>query len=460
MRDTSIAPLPLWKQLPKMILSRIGATIAIVCTTTLAYGQTVNKAKLDSLLTAIEANNKGMGSLAISQNGKVVYSRAIGYRLLTERDKISSTIKTKYRIGSITKMYTAVMIMQLVEEGKLTLATPLSKYYPAMPNATKITIGHLLSHRSGLHNFTDDAGFLTWNEQPKSREEMLAIIANKGATDFEPDAKAEYSNSNYVLLGYILEKVCNKEYKVLLKERITDKLRLNDTYKGGITDPNRNEAYSYSYAGKWTKEGETDMSIPQGAGAIIATTTDLTQFIEALFEGRLVKPATLEQMMTLKDNFGLGMFQFPFGSKKAFGHNGGIDGFASMLGYFPKDKLAIAYCSNGTVWPINNVILGALTIYFNLPYTVPDFKEYAVAEADMALYPGVYSSTQIPLKITVSRQGSSLMAQATGQSAFPLEATAKDVFKYEEAGVVMEFNTAKKEMVLKQGAGVILFTKE
>ena len=165
-------------------------------------------------------------------------------------------------------------------------------------------------------------------------------------------------------------------------------------------------------------------------------------------------------MKTIIDGYGMGLFQIPFNNKKAYGHNGGIDGFGSNLAYFPEDHLAIAYCTNGMVYPLNDILIGVLSIYFNRDYKIPSFNTITLKSEELDKYLGIYSSLQIPLKITITKEKNSLIAQATGQSSFPLEATEKDKFKFDMAGVKLEFLPDKKEMTLKQNGGVFLFTKD
>jgi D-alanyl-D-alanine carboxypeptidase len=430
--------------------------IGAVCVST---AQNLNKPKLDSLFSSLESHNKAMGSLAISSNGVVGYQKEIGYLSINGNDKISPDTHTKYRIGSISKMFTAAMIFQLVEEGKLSLTAPLSTWYPGLPNAAKITISNMLDHRSGLHNFTNDSTYLQYMKLPRTEEQMVAVFA-KMKPDFEPDTKAEYSNTNFVLLGYIIEKITKKPYPVNLKQRITLKLGLKDTYYGGKTNVKNNEAYSYSFGNSWTQESETDMSVPGGAGAILSTPTDLVKFIEALFAGKLINPEHLNLMKTQKDHYGMAMFELDFGDKKGYGHNGGIDGFRSVLTYFPDDKLAIAYCSNGGTYDTDKIKDDALHIYFNKPFTIPDFKTKGLKTEDLDKYLGVYSSTQLPLKITITKDNTTLKAQATGQGQFGMDAIGQDKFSFDPAGIVMEFEPAKNQFTLKQGGGTYLFTKD
>jgi len=433
--------------------------ILLLSFNTAVFSQDFNKAKMDSLFTVLSDKNKAMGSLAISKNGKLVYSNSIGYAVADSVKKVPATIKTKYRIGSITKMFTAVIIFQLIDEKKLSLEDNLDKYFPGVVNASKISIGELLSHKSGLHNFTDDSLFLTYNQKPHSQKEMLDMISVM-PIDFEPGTKREYSNTNFVLLGFIAEKITKKTYSELLKKRITDKLKLSDTYVGGKTNPANNESYSYSYINDWKLEPETDMSVPAGAGAIVSTPVDLTKFIEGLFAGKLISDSSLAKMTTVKEGFGMGILQIPFYNKKALGHNGAIDGFGSTLSYFQKDSVAIAYCTNGQLYPMNDILIGVLSIYFNKPYNLPAFNSISLESSDLDKYLGIYSCEDIPIKITVSKDKNTLIAQATGQQSFPLDPSAKDIFRFDRADVTMEFRPDKKEFTLKQGGGNYLFKKD
>ena len=236
--------------------------------------QTFDKAKIDQFLDRLAAKNKGMGSVTIAKDGNVLYSHSFGYSYVNGTEKKPASAATRYRIASITKMYTAVMIFQLVEERKLELGDTLDRFFPQIPNATRITIGQLLHHRSGIHDMEADG---SWGLQARTKDEVVARIA-QGKPDFEPDAKHQYSNAGYVLLGQIVEKVGGKPYQDALKERITSKIGLNDTYyvAVGNSDPARNESLSYRYFGELKEANELDFSVPGGAGSIVSTPTDMT----------------------------------------------------------------------------------------------------------------------------------------------------------------------------------------
>lgn len=434
----------------------ISCLFALVFTS--AFSQTFNAKKLDSLFLLLEKNNKYMGSIALSENGKTIYTKSIGFDDVATSKK--SSINTKYRIGSISKTFTAALIFKAIEENKITLNQTIDKYFPTVKNAKTITISNLLNHRSGIHDFTNDDDYLTWNTQYQSRTKMIERIS-AGEIAFEPNTKGQYSNSNYVLLSFVLEDIYKKSFGEILNLKIVTPLKLKNTYLGKKTNIANNECYSYTAEnGKWKKESETDMSIPLGAGAIVSNPTDLNIFFEGLFAGKIISMDHLNQMKTAQDKFGMGLFEFPYYEKKNYGHTGGIDGFKSVAGYFPNEKLALALTSNGLDYDNNNILLCALNSYFNKPFTMPVFGSVAVTPEILDLYSGTYGSTQIPIKITISKKDNTLIAQATGQPSFPLEATTTKVFKFDVAGIVLEFNSDKKEMILKQGGQEFLFTKE
>ncbi len=433
------------------------ATLIITISTLPAITQNIDKVKLDAYFDQLEKHEKFMGSVALSRKGELIYSKTIGFADV--ENKIKANENSKYRIGSISKTFTTVLVMKAAEEKKLNLNQTIDKYFPEIKNADKITVSNLLYHRSGIHSFTDDQDYLKWNTQPKTEKEMLEIIV-KGGSDFEPDSKSAYSNSNFVLLTFIVEKSFGKTYKDLIDKYIVKPVRLKNTGFGGKTDTANNECKSYSYTDSWKLEPETDMSIPLGAGGIVSTPVDLIKFSDALFNGKLVSNESLEQMKTINGQFGMGLIKIPFYDKTGFGHTGGIDGFSSVFSHFADEDISYAMISNGTNFNNNNISLAVLSAVYNKPFDIPEFKVYQITPDELDQYTGVYSSTQIPLKITITKSSANLVAQATGQSAFPLESTAKDKFKFEQAGIVMEFNPTEKTMILKQGGGQFLFKKE
>jgi CubicO group peptidase (beta-lactamase class C family) len=339
--------------------------------------QELNTIKLDELFNSLEKRDEAMGSIVISKKGKILYQRTIGNRFVSNDTTIPADIKTNYRIWSITKTYTATMILQMIEEGKLSLKTTLNKFFPLIPNAETITIQDMLNHKSGIHDFTQNDSNKDWDtniNEPMTKEFMASNIAQY-LPDFQPNQGFRYSNSNYLLLGYIIEKVDENLYETSLTNRITSKIGMTNTYFGvEALDSIENKALSYRFNKHWetVDEGEFSGLIPAGAGGIVSTTSDMALFIEALFNGQLISKRSLNEMIPKKDEFyGFGMMQTSFQETiNGYGHTGGSIASESSLFYYPKDSLTIAYATNGIVIKKENILNNVLKIYYNKPFAV------------------------------------------------------------------------------------------
>lgn len=419
-----------------------------------AISQSFDKTKLDKYFNSIDDNKKFMGSVAVSKNGEIIYLKSVGYADIN--NKIKANNETKYRIGSISKSFTAILVLKAVENKKLELNQTIDKWFPTIKNSEKISVKQLLNHRSGIYNFTNSPDYLSLSTQAKTEEEMIEII-KAGGNNFSPDSKAEYSNSNYVLLTYILEKTFSKSYSELLNEFIINPIELKNTYVFGKINTINNESKSYKFLGSWIEESETNYTIPLGAGAITSTASDLTKFADALFGEQLLNSESLEAMKTIQEGYGYGLFQIPFYSSLGFGHTGGIDGFSSVFAHFPEENISYALTSNGTIMNNNDISIAVLSAVFNKPYEIPVFISYTSVDLDK--YLGVYSTEQIPLKITITKNGNTLIAQGTGQPEFPLEAINKDIFKFDQVGAKFEFILEENKMILFQNGMQINFTK-
>jgi CubicO group peptidase (beta-lactamase class C family) len=424
---------------------------------TAAHAQALDKAKLDRFFDRLAEKNKAMGSLTIAKDGEVLYTRTIGYSQISGTEKKPLTASNRFRIASITKTFTAAMILQLVEEGKLKLTDTLDKFFPQVPNAQKITILQILSHRSGIPNVRREQA--TWKPgAPVTKDEMLALIV-QGIPEFEPDTKSSYSNSGYFLLGLILEKLTSKTYDQALAQRINSKLGLKDTYIAtGRIDVNKGEALTYINTGSGWKQGfETDPSI---GFQLVSTPGDMAKFIGALFDLKLISQDSLNQMKLVRDDEGLGMVTFTFAGKTFYGNTGGGDNYGSWLAYQPEEKLVVAYTTNAKVHPVKDIIRAVLDIYYGKPFEIPTFDRIVVNSEVLDKYVGVYSSPDAPKKWTITRDGGTLFIQPGNENTAALEATAQDKFQLFGGKVTFEFDAAKKEMILKRGGRPTTFTKE
>ena len=430
-----------------LILSVIGNT------------QTIDKTRLDQFFDRLAEKNKAMGSLTIAKDGNVLYSRSIGYSQINGTEKKPVTESSRFRIASIGKTYTAVMILQLAEEGKLKLTDTLSKFFPQIPNAGKITIWQMLSHRSGIPDISRDSDPQRNWKNGITKEENLALIA-KAVPEFEPGTKQSYSNSGYFVLSLVLEKVTRKSYADALEERIISKTGLADTYnQDEFIDVNKNESLTYIYLnGDWRQVDETHPSIAYGAGQIMSTPNDMARFIQALFDGKYVSEESLNLMKTITEGEGLGLVTFNFADKTFYGNTGGGDNYGSWLAYQPEDKLAVAYTTNAKVYPVADIVSGAIEIFYNRPFNIPTFEIVEVSPEVLDKYVGVYSSSEAPVKFTVTRNDAKLFINAGKESPSEIEATASDKFQMLGGSVVFIFDASKKQMIIRRSGGERIFT--
>jgi D-alanyl-D-alanine carboxypeptidase len=425
--------------------------LAIGLLSHLGFAKDFDKTKLDSFFDALETNNRFMGSVALSKDGEIIYTRVIGFSDI--ENNLKANENTKYRIASITKTFTAVLVFKAVEKGKISIDQTIDKYFPDIKNAERITIGQMLYHRSGIPNYTRDA-------EEKSKKGIIDIISGYDS-DFEPDSRARYGNSNYMLLAYILEEIFNRSYSDLLSEHITKPIGLNNTYLGGKINTKNNESNSYRFEGDWVLQTESDRTYEYGSAGIVSTPGDLVKFSEALFGGELIRFEHLEQMKTIRDDFGMGLWPMPFQEKTGYGHGGRIDGFICGFRYYADGNVSFGITSNGyyniNIADVPNALLSAV---YNEPYDIPVFKTYDVTSEDLDKYLGVYSSPDFPIKVTITKDGCILLAQGTGQSAFSLESTEKDQFNSYMLGLVLIFNPSENTMILHQRGEEYTLKKE
>ncbi len=339
--------------------------------------------RLDGWLAALDQARMAMGSLAVQQGDSAPVLRAIGAaRLATPGEP--ATPDTRYRIGSISKTMTAVMVMQLVEEGRLSLDDSLVRWFPDLAAAPRITVAQLLGHRSGLGDIKDLPDFeQRWALAKRSQAELLAAIASLPQA-FEPGTRMVYNNSGYLLLSFIVEKAGGQPYQQALATRVVQRIGLTATGFDAQQLQQVGEASSYRWVeaagttgtpGTWQAARVTHPSVPQGAGGIVSTPRDLALFIRALFEGRLVQPATLARMLQTQDGMGMGLglyrMQGPGGT--AWGHEGLIDGFASTLLWLPDSRTAVAWCGNAYQLPRDLLITTLRRAVFEPAAKLPSY---------------------------------------------------------------------------------------
>ena len=268
--------------------SIIFACLTFLILGSICYGQTKNE-QLDKLLDQYVENGEFNGSVLVADQGKVMYKKGFGWANM-EWD-IKNKPNTKHRLGSISKQFTALLILQLAEAGKLDLHTPISTYLPNYPKdkGDKINTHHLLTHTSGIPNYTSFPGFFAKESRdPYSPIEFIKKFADKDL-EFTPGEKFNYSNSGYFLLGVIIEKLSGKTYEQMLEDKIFTPLGMNDSGYDTHSAILKNRATGYEKAGNnFINSSYLDMSIPYAAGSLYATVEDLYLWDQALYDLSLI----------------------------------------------------------------------------------------------------------------------------------------------------------------------------
>ncbi|GGG96772.1 D-Ala-D-Ala carboxypeptidase [Polaribacter pacificus] len=398
-----------------------------------------------------------MGTVSIFENGKETYQKSIGF--MNVQSKKRANAATKFRIGSISKTFTAAVILQLMDEGKLQLSTLLEEYLPEIPNAHKITVEDLLRHQSGLVNITNNEDIRTWITKPQTRKQMLDRFVKNG-TEFEPKEKSSYSNTNFILLSYIAEDIDQKPFANIIDSRIVKPLQLKRTEFGKPIKPTKNEALAYYFENnQWNFiDMQTNMSAPMGAGAIVSTATEVNIFYTNLFLGQLSSAASLKKLMTIEKGKGLGIMQFEFKGINVYGHDGGIDGFQSFALYIPEKKVTLAFTFNGLNAQLMPTVISLLETYFKGDPSMT-IASISLKPEELDVYLGTYGGETFPAKVTFTKEDGFLFAQATGQPLFKLVASKKDSFIYDSMGVKFDFNQKNKTVDVTFGGKKHLLNK-
>jgi len=325
--------------------SRVATTcmgfLVLLAVPLLANAQDV--ARMEQLIRASVDNKTFMGSVLVARGDQVLLSK--GYGSANLEWNIPNTPTTKFRLGSITKQFTAAAVLLLAERGKLSLEDPVKKHWPGAPAAWDgITIFHLLTHTSGIPNVTNDGEFMQWKMHPSTAEQTLAHVRDK-PLDFTPGARMSYSNSGYVLLGMIVERVSGQSYADFVRDNIFKPLGMTDSgYDVSAAILPRRAA---GYGPGFVNAPYTDMTVPHGAGGLYSTTEDLLRWTQGLFGGRLLSAASLEKMTTpFKDGYAFGFAVSNLGGRKSIAHGGGIEGFNTQLTYYPDSKITVAVLAN------------------------------------------------------------------------------------------------------------------
>ena len=365
------------------------------------------------------------GEVLVAKDGKVVFRQGFG---MADREwDVPVGADTEFRLGSITKQFTATAILQLAEQGRLGLDDPISKYYTAAPAAwSGVTLRHLLTHSSGIPSYTDIPGFFgNPARADRTPAEIVALTQDKPLT-FPPGTGYAYDNSGYILLGYVIEKVSGQTYEAYLRDHIFGPLGMAHTGYDVSTRilPHRASGYTLAAGGAATNAAYLSMTLPYSAGSLYSTVDDLLTWDQALYDAKPLTAASLKAMFTdYGHKYGFGYVIDSRNGHRLWMHNGGINGFSTALLRFPDDHLTVVVLANIDSAPAGRIANVLADRWFGVAPPVA----VAVKSEVLDRYVGDYQVTPRMI-MHIRRSGDHLTAQATNQGQTPLVATDERTF--------------------------------
>src|SRR6476646_1583827 len=422
--------------------------LAVVLTASCLAQDKVPNASVARMEQIIQANvpKQFMGTVLVAQDGKVVLDKGYGFANL-EWD-IPNTPTTKFRLGSLTKQFTAASILLLEERGKLKIDSPVKQYLTDAPAAwDKVTIFHVLTHTSGIPSFTSFPEFRSKEAHAMTPQQLVDWFRDK-PLEFEPGTKWNYSNSGYVLLGYLIEKISGQSYIDFLQQNIFTPLGMKDSGYDSNSTVIAHRAAGYA-PGKDGPEnaGFVHMSIPFSAGALYSTTEDLLRWEQGLFGGKVLKPESLAKMTTpFKQDYAFGLAVSTNNGHKMIAHDGGIEGFNTALAYYPDDKLVVAVLANLN-GPAGQIAGNLAKVAHGEKVVLPtERKEITVSPEILKQYVGTYELTP-KFSLAITLEDGQLVSQGTNQGKVPMYAESETMFFLKLVDAQIEFVKNEKGQV-------------
>ena len=365
--------------------------------------------QIDAIIeNAINETQLVGASVGVMRDNEVILARGYGYADLNK--KVEATEHTVYRIGSITKQFTALAIMILVEQGKVNLNDIMLDYLPNYPQRDhKVTIDQLLNHTSGIKSYTDIERFWEISERDLSRQEVVGLFSAE-PVEFSPGENYQYNNSGYYLLGLIIENVSGMSYADFLKANVWQPLEMFDTYYLGKTKPIKNLATGYDHKdNEFIGARPLGMDNPFSGGSLGSSVLDLLKWQTALNENQLISRQSYNKMIEpgllrngKQTTYGYGFFMSNLNGHRKIEHGGTINGFRAQLSAYPDDGLTVTVLCNLNSAPQAQLESQISRLMLGIPEIVID--EIPVSEDNLEIYTGTYKwgSTMAPVPFPVS----------------------------------------------------------
>ena len=396
--------------------------------------------RMDQVVQSFVSNKQFMGSVLVAKGSEVLLSK--GYGSANLEWEIPATPSTKFRLGSVTKQFTAAAILLLEERGKLKVEEPVKKYLPDAPAAwDKITVFHVLTHTSGIPSFTNFPDYASLRPFSTTAEKLVAHFRDR-ALEFEPGEKYNYSNSGYVLLGHLIEKISGESYEAFLQKNIFTPLGMKDSGYDSNSAVIARRAAGYSPGPNGpVNAGFIDMSVPHGAGALYSTTEDLLRWEQGLFGGKLLSAASLTKMTApFKNNYAFGLQVNTVNGRKVFDHGGGIEGFNTHLAYYPEAKVTVAVLGNLNGQAPYQIATRVAALAHGETVTLQsERKEITLDPKVMSRYVGAYQMGP-GTNMVITMDGNRLSSKLGNQNPVPVFAESETMFFAKVVDAQLEFS--------------------
>ena len=413
------------------------------------------ESKIDKVLNnQFKKNETGVAAL-VAKNGKVIYRKAFGKANL-ELD-VNMTPNNVFEVGSITKQFTSVSILMLLEEGKLSLEDDITKFIPDYPtNGKKITVHHLLTHTSGIKSYTSMQEFGKVMTLDKSPLKFIDFF-KKEPMDFNPGEKYKYNNSGYFILGYIIEKVSGLSYSKFLQERIFDKIDMKNSYFGSHTKLIKNRASGYQKREEFSNAQYISLTLPYAAGSVMSTVDDMLKWQTAITDDVFVKEATIDKAFTNytlnngdKINYGYGWSLNEISDIATIEHGGAIPGYLSMGVFVPSKNVYVILFSNCGCKSPTDAALEIAALAIDKPRVTED-NMVKLTNEQLNKWVGTYKFTDDALRYITLKDGHLYSQRKGGSQEFRIYPTSPNTFSFKEGFISFDFSLVegKKNVLFK-----------
>lgn len=429
---------------------RIFLSILLLLTFSVSlFSQENTTSKLDQLIKGYTATGRFNGAVLVASHDRILIDKGYGFKNV--RDSVLNDTSTIFQIASLTKQFTSAVILKLVELKKLALTDKLSKYYPGFPKGERITIENLLTHTSGIFDWTRAINF-----SPAGEQSLLSFLKTK-ALDFPPGTSWQYSNSNYSLLGYIIQKTTGMSYENAVRRYIFNPLHMTHSGFDFKHLASRDKATGYSVFNDSSKiEGALYDSVgPYAAGEIYSTVGDLFKWHKGLQSDKIISKSSLEKAyIPFREHYGYGWIIDTLYKKRIISHSGDISGFCSNLARITEDNVFIVLLNNKEGSDLKVLTENILAVLYNKPYAIPVKRHPVKLNEDILnKYIGIYEVSSVHGSVfgEVSLRKGKLMLQSHEGQALELIAERENHFfdSYEGREGDVEFVTDPRGRVDK-----------